>query len=243
LRTFRSLFDEHWSTGLSDELRWLGDVFGAVRDADVLYGRLEAKVELLPDIDRDPAERLLGRLLEDQARGRDQLMRALRSDRYATLLDKLVIAAARPRFLLRVDESDGHDDASVLRRIARKPWEKLQAAADALGDDPPDIELHAVRIRAKRARYAAEAVVPAFGKPARAYAKAVTQLQDVLGEHQDAVVAAEWLRRAAANTDDESTGFAAGQLAALEYQSAERSRREWPGAWRRASRKRLRAWL
>lgn len=241
LRTFRSLIDERWGTELSDELRWLADVFGAVRDADVLFDRLAPKVDLLPDVDREPAKRILDHLRSDEERAREQLMRALRSERYDALLDRLVLAAARPRFLLRVD--DGDSDVAVLRRIARRPWQQLSDAVEALGEDPPDLALHGVRIRAKRARYAAEAVVPAFGKPARAYARRVTQLQTVLGEHQDAVVAAEWLRRAAANTHDESTGFAAGQLAAIEYRSAERSRRAWPDAWRRASRKRLREWL
>lgn len=240
LRTFRSLLDEQWAAGLSDELRWLGDVFGAVRDADVLLERLDAKLVELPEIDRGPAKRLLDHLRTDHERGRDQMLRALRSDRYDALLDRLVAAAARPRFLLRVDDTD---DAEVLSRLARRPWKHLAAAVAALADCPSDLALHGVRIRAKRARYAAEAVAPAFGKPARAFARAVTELQDVLGEHQDAIVAAEWLRRAAASTADESTGFAAGQLAAIEYGDAERARRAWPNAWRRASRKRLRSWL
>lgn len=240
LRTFQSLLDKQWATGLSDELRWLGDVFGAVRDADVLLERLEAKVVELPETDREPAKRLLDHLRTDHERGRDRMLSALRSDRYYALLDQLVAAAARPRLLLRVDDTD---DTDVLRRLARRPWKHLATAVHALGDDPTDLALHGVRIRAKRARYAAEAVAPAFDKPARTFARAVTDLQDVLGEHQDAIVAAEWLRRAAASTADESTGFAAGQLAAIEYRDAERARRAWPDAWRRASRKRLRNWL
>jgi CHAD domain-containing protein len=240
LRTFRSVLDEQWATSLSDELRWLGEVFGAVRDADVLLERLDAKVVELPEIDREPAKRLLDRLRSDHERGRDRMLLALRSDRYDALLDRAVGAANRPRFLLRVGDTD---DADVLRQLAHRPWKHLARAVDALGDDPSDLALHGVRIRAKRARYAVEAVAPAFGKPARSFARAVTGLQDVLGEHQDAIVAAEWLRRAAASTDDESTGFAAGQLAAIEYRDAERARRAWPDAWRRASRKRLRSWL
>ena len=51
-----------------------------------------------------------------------------------------------------------------------------------------------MRIRAKRCRYAAEAVAPAVGKRPERFAKAVAELQDVLGEHQDAVVAGQWLR-------------------------------------------------
>jgi len=240
LRTFRSLLDEQWTAGLSNELRWLGDVFGAVRDADVLLERLETKLVKLPEIDRGPAKRLLDRLRTDRERGRDRMLYALRSARYDALLDQLVAAAARPRFLLRVDDTD---DAEVLSQLARRPWKHLAAAVAALGDDPSDLALHGVRIQAKRARYAAEAVAPAFGKPARAFVRAVTRLQDVLGEHQDAIVAAEWLRRVAASTADESTGFAAGELAAIEYGAAERARRAWPDAWRRANRRRLRNWL
>jgi len=240
LRTFRSLLDERWATELSDELRWLGDVFGAVRDADVLLERLDAKLVELPEIDREPAKRLLDHLRTDHERGRDRMLRALRSNRYDALLNRVVEAAARPRFLPRVGDID---DAQILSQLARRPWKHLAAAVAALADNPSDLALHGVRIRAKRARYAAEAVVPAFGKPARAFARAVTELQDVLGEHQDAIVAAEWLRRAAAGTADESTGFAAGQLAAIEYRQAERARRAWPKAWRRASRKQLRSWM
>jgi CHAD domain-containing protein len=94
----------------------------------------------------------------------------------------------------------------------------------------------------KRARYAAEAVEPAFGKPARALARALTGVQDVLGEHQDAVLAAEWLRRNAA-TFDEAVGFAAGQLAMLELADARRARAAWPAAWQRAEERKLRSWL
>jgi CHAD domain-containing protein len=240
LRTFRSLLDERWGTELSDELRWLGDVFGVVRDADVLFDRLEPKVAGLAEVDREPAKRILDHLRSDQERGRDQMLRALRSDRYDALLERLVAAAARPRFLLRVDDDD---DASVLRDIVRRPWGKLAAAVEALGDDPPDHELHGVRIRAKRARYAAEAVVPAFGKPARAYARAVTGLQDVLGEHQDAVVAGTWLRATALTLGDPAAVYAAGELGAAERAAADASRAAWPEAWRAASRRSLRRWL
>jgi CHAD domain-containing protein len=142
--------------------------------------------------------------------------------------------------LLRVDNTS---DAEVLGDLVRKPWKKLVDEVEALGDDPPDSALHGVRIDAKRVRYAAEAVVPAFGKKARTFVRAMTDIQDVLGEHQDAVIASEWLRTTAAQSDDEAQGFAAGQLAGIEHHDSLTARSEWPGAWKRASRKRLRDWL
>ena len=51
-----------------------------------------------------------------------------------------------------------------------------------------------VRILAKRWRYAAEACAPTLGKRTRKLADAAKNLQDVLGELNDAVVAERWLR-------------------------------------------------
>lgn len=241
LRTFRSLVDEPWADSLRDELRWIGDVLGAVRDTEVLIERLEHAITLLPEVDRASAEQILERLRDDRERSREQLLRAFRSERYDTLLDRLVGAAQRPRLLLRINDDD--DDAQVMRALVRKPWQQLRDAVDALAKDPPDSALHAIRIRTKRARYAAEAVQPAFGKAARAFARALVGVQDVLGEHQDAVVAGEWLRRAARRAEHGDEAFAAGELAAIEHDAAEAARAEWPAAWRRATRKRLREWL
>ena len=239
LRTFYALFDEEWATGLRDELRWLGDVLGAVRDADVLLDRLERNVGRLPDVDRPSAEKLLDRLRADLERRRQRLAEALRSDRYVILLDQLVLVARRPRLLLRIND-EGDD---ILREVVRQGWQQLSDAVGDLPENPPDASLHKVRIDAKRARYAAEAVAPKFGKPARAFGRAMTELQDVLGEHQDAVIATEWLRAAAAHVADEEIGFAAGQLAGLEHTEALAARAEWPAAWKGASRRRLRACL
>jgi CHAD domain-containing protein len=128
--------------------------------------------------------------------------------------------------------------------LVRKPWKQLRRAVEALDDDPPDEELHAVRIRAKRCRYAAEAVAPAIGKAAKQFAAAVEGVQEVLGEHQDAVVAGQWLRTHAADGGGRVEGaFVAGELAAREDAAADASRAQWPDAWDQAKPKRLRRWM
>jgi CHAD domain-containing protein len=85
-------------------------------------------------------------------------------------------------------------------------------------------------------------VAPVVGKPARAFARAVEDLQEVLGEHQDAVVAEQWLREVASESDGAET-FVAGQLASFERVDIERTRAAWPDVWRKASRKKLRQWF
>jgi CHAD domain-containing protein len=242
LRSFAPLLDAP-TDDVRDELRWLADTLGQVRDADVLLERLEARLPDLPPEDRAPADRLLDRLRTQQCRGREQLLVGLRSDRYAALLDRLVeVARVADLGAAAGGESDDADQAA-LRAVVRPAWEHLRDAVATLGDPPTDGELHAVRRHAKRARYAAEAVEPAFGKPAREFVRAVTAVQTVLGEHQDAVIAAQWLRDAATRGPDERAAFAAGELAAAERGYAHAARDAFPAAWRDASRKSQRRWL
>ena len=97
---------------------------------------------------------------------------------------------------------------------------------------PGDVELHTVRIRAKRMRYAADAVAPILGKPARRFADAAAELQAILGEHNDAVVAGAWLRTWAAVRRSGDAAFAAGMLAGIERAAANDAQRRWRKAWK-----------
>jgi CHAD domain-containing protein len=237
LRTFRDALDPAWGGGLRDELRWLGRELGAVRDAEVLRERLGGRAEALDADDRRAAEALLHRLDERQAAAREELVSSMREPRYVKLLDALVEGAREPAVLPEVAEAPASE---ALRPALEAPWKHLEAAMETAGQDPTDANLHAARIRAKRIRYAAEAVSPVFGKRARAFAEAAVELQDVLGEHQDAVVAGAWLREAARSG---SNAFVAGELAAIEAQAATASREAVPAAWKALSRKRLRFWM
>jgi CHAD domain-containing protein len=205
-----------------------------MRDTDVLLGRLEARVEALDAADQPLAAHLLDGLRAQRADARDELLAGLRSDRYLDLLERLLAAS-------RAVPSSVADLELDLGDIVATPWKKLRKAVKALDENPPDAELHQVRIRAKRARYAAEAVAPALGKGAKRFASAIADLQDVLGEHQDAVVAGRWLRDH--RSDDPSTAFIAGRLAGIEDAAAQASRDDWESVWKRARRSKLRKWM
>ncbi len=171
LRSFSPLLDAP-TDELRAELGWLGDVFGRVRDADVLLERLQAEVAELPVEDRGPASRLLHRLRTQRAQAREELLAALRSDRYGTLLDSLVDVARVADLGTRTAEPDSDDgDREVLREVIRPAWASLRRAVEQCSDPPSDAELHSLRRHAKRLRYATEAVEPVFGKPARDFAR------------------------------------------------------------------------
>ncbi|HZA82733.1 MAG TPA: CHAD domain-containing protein, partial [Actinomycetes bacterium] len=238
LRTFSSLLEPDWTNRLRDELKWLADLLGAVRDTDVLLGRFQEHLAALPAADAKLGPRLLAALVEQRDAARTRLLAGMDEPRYATLLDDLVAAAAAPALLPGADRPA----AEVMPPLVAKPSKRLRKAVKQAGDDPSDDELHQIRIRAKRARYAAEAVEPVIGKPAERFADAAADLQDILGDHHDAVVGEAWLRQAAGSARRDAA-LVAGLLIAAERASAAASRDGWRPVWKALDRKKLRAWL
>jgi CHAD domain-containing protein len=237
LRTFRSAVEAEVAQPLRAELRWLGGVLGEVRDADVLLEHLRGAVERLPTDDGPAADALLARLGAERDRATRRARRVLDSGRYVDLVEALALAADEPPVLADA----AVPAAEALPGIVRRPWKHLQKAVESFGhDQPSDAQLHELRIRAKRLRYAADVAVPVIGKPARRLAKAAAALQGTLGELQDAVVAEAWLRQAAVTTDE---AIAAGLLVAAQRDRRRRAREEWRDDWRRLSSRNLRSWL
>ncbi len=193
----------------------------------------------LPEASVDGAERVLQTLRRQREQAVAELLDALRGERYLALLDRCVDAARAPALV----GDAGLPAADVLPPLVRRPWRKLEKAVKALADPPPDDDLHSVRILAKRCRYAAEAVAPAVGKRARAFGRAAAELQQVLGDHNDAVVAEGWLRDWATASRSPAAIFAAGELAGFERAAAEATRAHWRKAWKQLDAAKLRAWM
>jgi CHAD domain-containing protein len=129
-----------------------------------------------------------------------------------------------------------------VEELAAKSFRKLAKAAKALGKDATDEELHAVRIRAKRARYDAELAETVVGKPATRFVRRARRLQDVIGEHQDAVVAEERLRAEATKARTPQAAISVGRLVERERARRRRSRARVPKAWRKLDQAGRRAW-
>jgi CHAD domain-containing protein len=208
--------------GLDRELRWLGGVTGPIRDLDVLIAYLQ---ELLEELEPDQAgAALVIAALERERLGeRDALVQAVESDRYRELLARF--GDALPRL------SAADDDVGLVR-LAEKEFERLDAAYEELGREPPDDELHAVRIKAKHARYAAELAARGGAQPLAALAEAIRELQDAIGAHQDAVVGERRVRALA--TQD--SALAVGRVVEREVRRRAEMRASLPELWERIRR-------
>ena len=80
--------------------------------------------------------------------------------------------------------------------------------------------------------YTGAFLAPVLGRRATRFARAAAELQEILGEHHDAVVMGQLLRERGIGAPAE-VAFAAGELAGLERAAADRARGDWPAAWKR----------
>jgi CHAD domain-containing protein len=119
--------------------------------------------------------------------------------------------------------------------VARKEFRRLAKTVDRLGKHPSDAAMHKLRIRLKRARYAAELASP-HGATERRFVDDAKSLQDLLGEYQDAIVAEEHLRASAVVDEPTATAFAAGRVAERQVARRLQARGQLPRAWKRLRR-------
>ena len=232
LKTFGTLLDPVWVKHTRDELRWLGDALGKVRDIDVLGD------SLFDETRSEEFGELRMALDEERTSAAEAVAEVLRSQRYLDLLDRLHRGAQQPPFYGHVPPSEPAVD--VLPHLVATAWRAVRKRVRRAGRPPGDRELHRIRIAAKQLRYASEAAEPVVGKAAARTALEAKALQTVLGDHHDSVMAEEWLRQSRSGTTDRlSTGW----LAALQQVKQRTLRRKWRSIYGRLSAPKRRRWL
>ena len=230
LRTFRPLLDQEWAEALRSELAWVAGELGASRDTEVLLERLDDHAGRLPDPHlteraRSTIDPMLRARLVD---AREHALVALRSPRHLALLVDLVDAARAPRFT----DAAAEPGRKALPPLARKAWRRLRSDVEQLELDGPSPVWHETRIAGKKARYAAEALIPVFGGPARELARQLEQVTELLGEHQDAHVARLAIADlAATSTGSAFDGYTLGLLDGVERAAERTARLQFLAVW------------
>ncbi len=242
LATFGPLFATSQIEHLRDGLTWLGTVLGPVRDVEVMRARLHETASVLP-VDAHLAEVLAGldrELAERHSHAHRHLITAMDSPRYAALLADLTAFVTHPPWAEPgAKASKRHTLPALVGRAAARVDRAARAAQGTYDMGGP--ELHEVRKAAKRARYAAEVAAPAFGPAAHALAQRMEELQELLGHHQDSLMALALLEDLA-DRMSERQAFALGLLTGVEHASDEVVMAAYSVALAAASTDEVRGW-
>jgi CHAD domain-containing protein len=212
LRVFAPALDPSRVTALEPELSWYQDLLGDVRDYEVQRALLLGAVrDLPPELALGPVSANIDQALRsEQLAARKELVAALDSERYLQLMRDLRDFTNDPSI------ADGTTKKDVRRLAADARSTAAKRLARATRGDVDPVELHRARKATKRARYATElaALLGGGNGDVQKTVKRHEDVQEILGDHQDAVVAADNLRRlgAATGTRPGHNGFSYGLL-------------------------------
>jgi len=200
------------------EIKWLTSRLGAARDWDVFVtetlGRIPATGAWASSLDG-----FVSAARERQEKVDVLAREAVTSRRYQELLLGLGAWISAEAWLGALDEEGRERMQQPARDFARAELErrhrKLVKGGEHLAALAP-AERHRMRIAAKKLRYAGEFFSSLFpGKAARAYTKALAELQDVLGTLNDAA----------------TTGHLVGEVAAESTEAAVMSAASFAEGW------------
>lgn len=234
LRLFAPLLPAQFAGATHRDLAWLAAAIGAVRDLDVLNETIRRRAARLDPELRRALGPLGVTLHEERQRALAQLGSTLDARRARRLLGRLAsFADSRTPGGRRARLGD------VARDLIRPQVRAVTRAGRRLGPEAEASELHRVRVRVKRLRYALETLRSLGDRSVRGLLARLERLQDVLGKGQDATTAIAWLRTYAATpgVSPESL-LAAGALIQMLAARTRKQRRRALKAWRRFDRER-----
>jgi triphosphatase len=193
LRLFREAVSEGTAAYLEGELKWLGGMFGAVRDIDVFLlnlSRFKQQIEWFPMKKKQAFKNWVEkrRLLQLTA-----LFQALELPRYKTLERRMMQflerpLPSRPRAPLAVKTV--REVAPVL--ITEK-FDAVIKQGIAVMSNPKLRQFHRLRIEMKKLRYACEFMAPAYEDGLDPFIERTVEIQDCLGEIQDTVFTRDFI--------------------------------------------------
>jgi CHAD domain-containing protein len=203
LRAAQPMFVPEWAASLEHELAWLSEFLGQARDLDVQIAYFNGEAARLDARDRKPLTQFVAHLETQRERMQQVVLSELKSARYFELIRRLQQAAHDPSIV---------DAAVTLRELAEREFTKLRKAIRRMGPEPNHAVLHAIRIKTKRARYAAELALWSVGKPAARFMKEARAVQDLLGNYQDSFTAETYIRAFVKQSASVRAGFVAGRM-------------------------------
>ena len=231
-------YPETLRENLRGELRWIGRALGRVRDLDVAIARVAALEEEGTPFER-PAFRIFAQgLLVRRAARRLEMIERLDSERFRTVASqaRASVEAGPPAATLA---PEGVTPAYLIAPRIIEHWKKaMREAYEKAEQTMEEPDLHALRIAAKKARYAIEYFAELDGPGALRRARRIATLQDFLGDHRDASLLLRRMKKYARTVPKKDRELVMGVGSALgSLERAVRIRRgDLRLAWERAIR-------
>ena len=184
---FHNVIPETQATYFEGHLKWLGGLFGGIRDLDVFIINLTRDKRVIEHFSKKQRKALESLVIKQRRAPLKALNEALRSRRFKNFENRMT------KFLgeLCVDNQELPSVQKSIREIApvaitQKLGNVIEQSKKTL-KNPKLNEFHALRIQMKRLRYTFEFLAPPYGSAFNEIIHRTVEIQDCLGELQDTV--------------------------------------------------------
>jgi CHAD domain-containing protein len=218
---------------LEQELTWLSELLGPARDLDVQIAHFTEESAELDARDRKLLAPFISHLHTQRTAVQQMVISELTSARYLELIRRLQQGAQDPSVM---------ESPLTIRQLATREFKKLRKVISRLAPSPSDTALHKIRIKTKRARYAAELARSSVGKPASRFLKSARAVQDRLGLHQDAIQAERHVRQFLKYSTSVRAGFVAGRMVERQQQRRQLVRQDMKPLFKSLLKRGKKAW-
>lgn len=180
---------------LEEQLKWLGKLFGTVRDLDVFIINLTSyrgMLESFPKVRKDALETLV---VKQRRAPLKELNEALRTRRYKIFERRMIKLLETPPS----DKAALPEAVKLVKEVA--PQVIMQKYASVIEQsqktlvNPDLLQFHCLRIQMKRLRYAFEFLAPPYGGVFNDIIQQAVEIQDCLGALQDTVFNQKFIKR------------------------------------------------
>ncbi|MCT1449739.1 CYTH and CHAD domain-containing protein [Corynebacterium sp. p3-SID1194] len=262
LETFEGILAGDQTKHVESELKQLAALLGSARDAEVVEERFIGLLDsdTTGMIDDPAAEHVRGDMRREYERAHRRILRTLDSQRYLTLLDDIDAILADPPLATDTSAEEDSGEAAtaeaataesapaeartseeILYEHLERGYKKLAKRHKLALEHYPDMSLplhdreeyvHDVRKAAKKLRYSANAAKDS-GLKASKLSKACKELQEILGDYQDAVTSRDRIEKLAASARKRGEDtFSYGMLYQREMSRGDKALKDYPKAFK-----------
>jgi len=184
---FHSALPESTVVYFEERLKWLGSLFGEVRDLDVFMINLTGYKDMIESFSKEKRKTLESLVVKQRRIPLKALSEALKSRRFKNFERRMT------KFLAEscLDCPELPLGAKPIREVAppaiTQKFDSVIEQSKKTMANPKLNEFHALRIQMKRLRYTFEFLAPPYGSAFNDIIHRTVEIQDCLGELQDTV--------------------------------------------------------
>ena len=232
---FHDALPERTVKFLETRLKWVGGLFGTVRDLDVFNINLTNYEQRIPDFNKAKRKAIETLVIKQRRAPLRAMAEGLESRKYKIFEKRMLSFLDSPC----EDQPDLLAGQKLIREVApqaiRGQFKNIVEQSKRVFANPKLTEFHSLRIQMKRLRYLIEFMAPAYGNGLDGLIQQTVHIQTCLGDLQDTVFNQQLVKKLIAECQgkmvDPDLLFTFGEIYQVQNEISRERQRDFKGIW------------